>query len=100
MYGTGKEEIKFTYYNNNGKRTSNYQPFEGVVNNFERRYNNTDSSFVREELNKYLSKQICDACNGTRLCEAALNVFVGNKNIAEISEMPIEEVWNFSRKLN
>ena len=44
-----------------------YQPFEGVVNNFERRYNNTDSSFVREELNKYLSKQICDACNGTTM---------------------------------
>ena len=99
LYGTGKEEIKFTYYNNNGKRTSNYQPFEGVVNNFERRYNNTDSSFVREELNKYLSKQICDACNGTRLCEAALNVFVGNKNIAEISEMPIEESLEFFKKL-
>ena len=99
LYGTGKEEIKFTYYNNNGKRTSNYQPFEGVVNNFERRYNNTDSSFVREELNKYLSKQICDACNGTRLCEAALNVFVGDKNIAEISEMPIEESLEFFKKL-
>ena len=99
LYGTGKEEIKFTYYNNNGKRTSNYQPFEGVVNNFERRYNNTDSSFVREELNKYLSKQICDACNGTRLCEAALNVFVGNKNIAEISEMPIEESLEFFKTL-
>jgi len=99
LHGTGKEEIKFTYYNNNGKRSSNYQPFEGVVNNFERRYNNTDSSFVREELNKYLSKQICDACNGTRLCEAALNVFVGNKNIAEISEMPIEESLEFFKKL-
>ena len=99
LYGTGKEEIKFTYYNNSGKKTSNYQPFEGVINNFERRYNNTESSFVREELNKYLSKQICDACGGTRLCEAALNVFVGNKNIAEISEMPIEESLKFFKKL-
>ena len=99
LYGTGKEEIKFTYYNNNGKKTSNYQPFEGVINNFERRYNNTESSFVREELNKYLSKQVCDACGGTRLCEAALNVFVGNKNIAEISEMPIEESLEFFKKL-
>ena len=99
LYGTGKEEIKFTYYNNSGKKTSNFQPFEGIVNNLERRYNNTDSSFVREELNKYLSKQICDACNGTRLCEAALNVFVGNKNIAEISEMPIEESLEFFKKL-
>ena len=99
LYGTGKEEIKFTYYNNSGKKTSNFQPFEGIVNNLERRYNNTDSSFVREELNKYLSKQICDACNGTRLCEAALNVFVGNKNIAEISELPIEESLEFFKKL-
>jgi excinuclease ABC subunit A len=99
LYGTGKEEIKFTYYNNSGKKTSNYQPFEGVINNFERRYNNTESSFVREELNKYLSKQICDACGGTRLCEAALNVFVGNKNIAEISEMPIEDSLKFFKKL-
>ena len=99
LYGTGKEEIKFTYYNNSGKKTSNHQPFEGVINNFERRYNNTESSFVREELNKYLSKQICDACGGTRLCEAALNVFVGNKNIAEISEMPIEDSLKFFKKL-
>ena len=54
LYGTGDEEIKFIYYNNNGKKISKMQSFEGVINNFERRYNNTESNFVREELNKYL----------------------------------------------
>jgi excinuclease ABC subunit A len=75
LYGTENEEIKFTYYNNSGKKIYKSQVFEGVINNFERRYNNTESNFVRDELNKYLSKQTCGNCNGTRLSEDARNVF-------------------------
>ena len=71
------------------------QSFEGVISNFERRYNNTESNFVREELNKYLSKQICGECNGTRLSEDARNVFINDKNITDISSMPIDECLLF-----
>ena len=100
LYGTGDEEIKFTYYNSNGKKISKMQVFEGVINNFERRYNNTDSNFVREELNKYLSKQVCGECNGTRLSEGARNVLIEDRNISDISEMPIEDSLDFFKKLN
>tara|TARA_B100001559_G_scaffold281192_1_gene254619 strand:+ start:466 stop:3276 length:2811 start_codon:yes stop_codon:yes gene_type:complete len=100
LYGTGDEEIKFIYYNNNGKKISKMQSFEGVINNFERRYNNTESNFVREELNKYLSKQVCADCNGTRLCEDARNVFISDKNIADISHLPIGECLEFFKNIS
>ena len=76
------------------------QSFEGVINNFERRYNNTESNFVREELNKYLSKQVCADCNGTRLCEDARNVFISDKNIADISHLPIGECLEFFKNIS
>ena len=100
LYGTGNEEIKFIYYNNNGKKITKMQSFEGIISNFERRYNNTESNFVREELNKYLSKQICDECNGTRLCEDARNVFINDKNITDISSMPIDECLKFFKNIS
>ena len=100
LYGTGNEEIKFIYYNNNGKKITKMQSFEGIISNFERRYNNTESNFVREELNKYLSKQVCDECNGTRLCEDARNVFINDKNITDISSMPIDECLKFFKNIS
>ncbi len=100
LYGTGDEEIKFIYYNNNGKKISKMQSFEGVISNFERRYNNTESNFVRDELNKYLSKQLCTDCNGTRLCEDARNVFINDKNIADISSLPIGECLKFFENIS
>jgi len=99
LYGTENEEIKFTYYNNSGKKIYKSQVFEGVINNFERRYNNTESNFVRDELNKYLSKQTCGNCNGTRLSEDARNVLIDKFNISDISIMPIEECLIFFKKL-
>ncbi len=99
FYGTGKENIKFNYYNNSGKKITKSQPFEGVINNFHRRYNNTESNFVREELNKYLSKQSCSLCNGSRLSEHALNVLIDGLNISDISQFAIEDSLNFFTKL-
>ena len=99
LYGTENEEIKFTYYNNSGKKIYKSQVFEGVINNFERRYNNTESNFVRDELNKYLSKQTCGNGNGTRLSEDARNVLIDKFNISDISIMPIEECLIFFKKL-
>ena len=100
LHGTREEEIKFTYYNNSGKKVSKLQVFEGVLNNFERRYNNTESNFVRDELNKYLSKQTCEECKGTRLSEYARNVLIDNLNISDISLMPIEDCLIFFKKLS
>jgi excinuclease ABC subunit A len=75
------------------------QRFEGVINNFERRYNNTESNFVRDELNKYLSKQTCEECFGTRLSDNARNVFLSKKNISDVSLLPIEECLSFFKNI-
>jgi excinuclease ABC subunit A len=99
LYGTGDQKIEFTYYNTSGGKIKKLQVFEGVLNNYERRYNNTESNFVREELNKYLSKQVCGECNGSRLCDHARNVLINNLNIADISIMPIEDCLIFFNKL-
>ena len=95
LYGTEDKEIEFIYYNNSGKKTSKFQVFEGVLNNFERRYKSTESNFVREELNKYTSKQTCKKCDGTRLSEHARNVLINDFNISTISSMPVEECLHF-----
>ena len=95
LYGTEDKEIEFIYYNNSGKKTSKFQVFEGVLNNFERRYKSTESNFVREELNKYTSKQICKECDGTRLSEHARNVLISDFNISTISSMPVEDCLSF-----
>jgi len=100
LYGTEDKEIEFIYYNNSGKKTSKFQVFEGVLNNFERRYKNTESNFVREELNKYTSKQTCKECDGTRLSEHARNVLISNFNISTISSMPVEECLHFFSSLS
>ena len=95
LYGTEDKEIEFIYYNNSGKKTSKFQVFEGVLNNFERRYKSTESNFVREELNKYTSKQTCKECSGTRLSEHARNVLISDFNISTISSMPVEDCLHF-----
>jgi len=95
LYGTEDKEIEFIYYNNSGKKTSKFQVFEGVLNNFERRYKSTESNFVREELNKYTSKQTCKDCDGTRLSEHARNVLISDFNISTISSMPVEDCLHF-----
>jgi len=95
LYGTEDKEIEFIYYNNSGKKTSKFQVFEGVLNNFERRYKSTESNFVREELNKYTSKQTCKDCDGTRLSEHARHVLISDFNISAISSMPVEDCLHF-----
>ena len=100
LYGTEDKEIEFIYYNNSGKKTSKFQVFEGVLNNFERRYKSTESNFVREELNKYTSKQTCKECDGTRLSEHARNVLISDFNISTISSMPVEDCLSFFRGLS
>ncbi|MAZ77152.1 MAG: excinuclease ABC subunit A [Legionellaceae bacterium] len=99
LYGSGKEKIDLSYYNDQGELRQRKRAFEGVIPNMQRRYHETDSNVVREHLAKYLILQPCDQCQGTRLNENARHVFVGKKNIAALSNMSISDCLQFSQKL-
>ena len=100
LYGSGKEQIKFRYPGYAGRRAKQRtHAFEGVLHTMERRYRETESSLVREELSKFLSEQPCPECHGTRLNEAARNVFILDKTLAELTAMPIEQSHAFFEKL-
>ncbi len=88
LYGTGSEKVKFVY-DDNARKYEVSKPFEGVLPNLERRWRETDSAWVREELGRYQSETPCDACHGARLKPEALAVKVGARSIAEVSELSI-----------
>ena len=86
LYGSGKEKIEFHYPGHRGRRgKKRTHAFEGVLHNMERRYRETESNVVREELAKYLSQQACPACHGSRLNQAARHVFIAEKTLPEIA---------------
>lgn len=95
LYGSGKIEIAFNYLNERGKVTVREHAFEGIVNNLERRYKETDSPTVREELAKYLNNCVCPECNGARLRLEARHVRVAEKNIYQISSLPLRQTLPF-----
>jgi len=99
LYGSGNELIKFNYKNEQGRGFSKKDVFEGVIPNMERRYRDTESNMVREELSKYLAIKPCDDCEGTRLCKAARYVFVDDVGIADITRKPINQTKEFFEKL-
>lgn len=95
LYGSGREEIKFKYVNDRGDTVTRKHVFEGIIPNMQRRYRETDSTAVREELSKYLAAQPCEACHGTRLREEARNVFVENTTLPEVVEQSIGDALEF-----
>ena len=95
LYGSGKQEIAFVYLNERGKTTLREHAFEGIVNNLERRYKETDSPSVREELSKYLNSCSCTECNGTRLRLEARHVRVADMNLYQISALPLQQALEF-----
>jgi len=100
LYGSGKEKITFNYPGHAGRRgKQRTHTFEGVLHTMERRYRETESSLVREELAKFLSIQPCPQCKGTRLNEAARHVFVQDKTLAELTAMPIQHSFEFFEAL-
>ncbi|MES2997781.1 MAG: excinuclease ABC subunit UvrA [Pseudomonadota bacterium] len=99
LYGSGKEEINFHYQTEKGYTYNKKKPFEGVIPMMQRRYQETESQMVREELARYLALKPCSACAGTRLKEAARHVFIGNKSIAEWSVLPIDNLKIHFEKL-
>ncbi|HMT93208.1 excinuclease ABC subunit UvrA [uncultured Thiothrix sp.] len=99
LYGSGQDKVEFTYVGQKGQVYQRSHEFEGVINNLERRYRDTDSNMVREELAKYLSSRPCPDCQGTRLNEQARNVLVAAKNLPSLSLLPIGEAHAFFRDL-
>ncbi len=99
LFGSGKEQIKFTYFNERGKTSSNTHPFEGIIRNMERRYRETESTAVREELARYISTHPCPECGGTRLNEAARHVFLGTHNLPDITTLPVGNCLDFFNRL-
>ncbi len=90
LFGSGKDTISFTYVSDSGSRHQRKHRFEGIVPNLERRYRETESSAVREELSKYVSERPCTECGGARLNVAARHVFVGDHPIADVVLLPID----------
>jgi excinuclease ABC subunit A len=94
LYGSGDEIIEFRYIGDNGVQKRRH-PFAGIIPNLERRYRETDSRIVREELSKYISQQPCTACGGQRLNRSAQHVFVADTNLPTITAWPIERCLEF-----
>lgn len=99
MHGSGKEEIEFQYMNDRGDVVIRKHPFEGILNNMARRYKETESMSVREELAKNISNRPCADCGGSRLRPEARNVYIGNINLPQISEKSIGETLEFFQGL-
>lgn len=99
LYGSGKESIEILYQRPRGGYLIKNHPFEGVIPNMQRRYRESDSSLVREELAKYLSSRPCQTCSGARLREEARNVFISDKNLPEITAYSIDKAYEFFTEL-
>jgi excinuclease ABC subunit A len=99
LYGSGDDLIEFDYQRAQGDYVVKKHAFEGIIVNMQRRYRDSDSSMIRDDLSKYLSRRPCSSCSGTRLKESARHVFIDNKNLPELSAYSIEEVYAFFKQL-
>ncbi|MCU7959596.1 MAG: excinuclease ABC subunit UvrA [gamma proteobacterium symbiont of Bathyaustriella thionipta] len=95
LYGSGRQSIAFSYLNERGRSSERKHPFEGIIHNMQRRYRETESNTVREELARYLSTQPCPECHGMRLCEAARHVSIDGHSLPELSALPIGKAQYF-----
>jgi len=100
LYGSGNDIITFTYLTESGGRTQRKHKFEGIVPNLERRYRETESQVVKEELAKYISNRACPDCGGARLNRSARNVFVAERNLSQLTVLPVDESLAFFSTLS
>ncbi|WP_421298514.1 excinuclease ABC subunit UvrA [Aeromonas veronii] len=100
LRGSGRTEIEFRYMNDRGDVVVRKHPFEGILHNMERRYRETESNSVREELSKYIANKSCTSCGGSRLREEVRHVFVDNRNLPAIAEQSIGDALAFFEGLN
>ncbi len=99
LNGSGKQQIGFTYTTESGSRSERKHRFEGILPNIERRYRETESQLVREELSKFISNRPCPDCHGQRLNRSARNVFVAERNLPALTALPIDEASAFFAEL-
>ncbi|PLY16997.1 MAG: excinuclease ABC subunit UvrA [Sedimenticola sp.] len=99
LHGSGEQPIQFKYINEKGSSYSKTHPFEGIIPNMERRYRETESNAVREELSRYISTHTCRSCGGSRLNQAARHVFVGSHNLPEITRLPVNRALDYFNNL-
>ncbi len=95
LYGSGRDQVEFLHIAENGRMLKRSHVFEGVIPNLERRYKETDSMAVREELSKYINYQTCPTCDGARLRVEARHVRVGGKPLHEVSRLPLKGCYDF-----
>ncbi|SET36122.1 excinuclease ABC subunit A [Marinobacter segnicrescens] len=95
LHGSGTEDIPFRYVNSRGHIMQKEHPFEGVLPNLERRYRETESQSMREELARHLSTQPCKDCGGSRLRRSARHVFIDEHNLPDITYMPVGEAFDY-----
>ena len=99
LTGSGRTEVEFNYINDRGDIRVKRHPFEGILNTLERRYRDTESNSVREDLAKYISTKTCSSCDGSRLRLEARNVFIGDTTLPEIVELSIADALTFFHEL-
>lgn len=99
LHGSGTEDIDFSYVSDRGKKVLKAHPFEGVIPNLERRYHETESLSLREDLSRLLTTHACPTCQGSRLKEASRNVFVGQTALPEVVKMSLGEARDYFSEL-
>jgi len=99
LFGSGDEKINFVFAKERGKPETRRHVFEGIIPNMERRYRESESNLVREELAKFLNHQACPTCQGTRLNQAARHVFIDNQTLPAIASLSIEQTFQFFAEL-
>ena len=99
LHGSGRQEVCFSYINDRGDVFQRTHPFEGIIPNMERRYRDTESQSVREELAKFLSTRHCPDCQGTRLCRDARHVYVDRRTLPAVVEMSVGEARQYFEQL-
>ncbi|MGV6826334.1 MAG: excinuclease ABC subunit UvrA, partial [bacterium] len=100
LNGSRGEAIEFSYFSDRGRAVKKTHPFEGILNNMKRRYHETESNAVREELARFVSTQACPSCDGTRLNEAARHVFITDCNLPQITAMAVGNSLEFFQQLS
>jgi excinuclease ABC subunit A len=99
LYGSGEEKIRLSYINDRGTVFEKVQPFEGVIPNMERRYRQTESETIRQNLRRYINTKTCPSCEGTRLKQSARHVFIKTQTLPDLTNLPIHELQSFFNKL-
>lgn len=99
LHGSGHDEIAFHYVNDRGRKVTRHHPFEGVLPNLQRRYRETESNMVREELARYIAVQPCPACHGSRLRKESRHVFIDEHTLPQMVHLPIGEAWRYFKTL-